>query len=249
MNQATISGKFDEAVWDTTPIIRMFCAELDGRCACMRNVREHVYPHRVGEELHRKKLKDIMGQLGRDGEEIKDKQEAIAILNAMRGSMIFHFREHPNIDTHSISSKYDLQEETGEFWVIAYAISKASNNILVVMDDGQALAEICKQHEETSLQQFTLWTSLHIIYRLMEAEHVLTSERGKRLFLRLDDRFFRRLDSELQNSGLRNSNLQGDLRLMRREIHRKDFRIRVAKRRPLYRHDASTKDWVYPLSL
>lgn len=243
MNQAGHeAGAYAEAVWDTTPIMRMFCAELDGRCACLTKVIEHVYPQKVAEELHDRNRADILGQFDRNGRAIEDEQYATAILNAMRGSMIFHIRKHPCIDIYSVSSQYDLKDTDGEFWVVAYAISKLPDKILVVMDDGPALNRIHGELETTPERQFTLWTSLHIIYRLMKKEQVLTRERGSRLFLEFHENHFRRLNENTRRSL--------DIPTMHRDVlskaFRRKFRIAVVKRRPFYSYDAKTQGWTYP---
>jgi hypothetical protein len=243
MNQAEHDGRFIEAVWDATPIIRMFCAELDGRCACLKNVHEHVYPQIVADELRRRNRADILGHLDRDGEEIVDPEYADTILNAMCGSMVFHVREHPDIDTHNIRSEYNLNDTDGEFWVIAYAISKATDKILVVIDDGPALDGIYRALEGIAQQHFTVWTSLHIIWRLMTTEKVLTIKRGSQLFIQLYNTFSERL----------NENVQRELENMRLEINKKKFRkehrIAVVKGRPFYHYDGQTQRWVFPPSL
>lgn len=239
MNQVEHDGRFAEAVWDATPMIRMFCAELDGRCACLTNIHEHVYPQKVANELQRRNRADILGHLDRDGEAIVDTEYADTIVNVLRGSMVFHVKEHPNIDEHSLSSQYELNNTDGEFWVIAYAISKAPEKILVVMDDGPALNGIYRALERTP-QQFTVWTSLHIIYRLMMKEHVITSKRGIQLFHQFYGTFSRDL----------NETVQKELQMMYRDISskkfRKTFRIATAKARPFYRNDADTHGWIFP---
>lgn len=243
MNQAERDGRFIEAVWDATPIIRMFCAELDGRCACLTNVHEHVYPQRVADELRRRNRADILGHLDRDGEAIADTEYADTILNAMYGSMIFHKREHPDIDTHSISSRYNLNDTDGEFWVIAYAISKATDKILVVIDDGPALDGIYNALEGIPQRHFTVWTSLHIVWRLMTNEKVLTFKRGSQLFLKLHDTFSERLNEDVQ------SELQNMRRDINRKKFRKEYRTAVAKGRPFCYYDGQTQRWVFPPSL
>lgn len=138
----------------------------------------------------------------------------------MRSTTIFQFRKHPTIDKEAIKSEYKLNEEDGEFWVIAYAISKAPDKILVVIDDGPALNSIYIGKEKHQ-PCFEVWTSIHIIFSLMNRD-ILTKDIGSKLFHKFYDAFSKKLGKDVVEKLLIND--------MYTDINSKSFRRRVTER-------------------
>lgn len=185
---------FDEAVWDASPIIRIFCAELHGYCANLQNIKKHVYPEKIDEEISRKERRWILDELDKNGQTIRERKDAnefaATCLNAMRGSKIFHRISQNNINTCSFTNKYDLNNADGEYWVIAYADSSRDRNIVVVIDDGEVLNKVYAENK------FQVYTSLHIIFKMTCKEQVLTKETGINLFCKFYNKYFGRVKED-----------------------------------------------------
>lgn len=249
MSKASHNSIFDEAVWDTTPIIRMTCAELIGYCAYIRGIKKHVYPSKVAQELRRQGLATIYGQIDRNGNEITaaNKYQAIAFLNAIHGgSMLLQSVPDPDIshtDIDRLSEEYRLDERDGEFWVIAYALSKQCQDIVVLIDDVDALNEVHREHLREA-RRFTIYTSLHIIRLLMEKEQVITHTMGITLFVKLQEAWFGTLSDGAKESLL----LDEITTRITSKSFKKRFRPEVTKVRPLFGRHSANEDphWYYP---
>jgi len=186
---------YSKAIWDTSPIIRMFCAKLNGSCAHLR-ITNHILLEKVYEELRKRNTKDIKQQYDDRGKFIQDDDEARAVLNAIQNcSSLFSLVIPKGINICDVKKEFDLDESDGEFWVVAYALKSGSNKVVVIIDDGPALNEICRKYNDER-HQFKILTSLHIIYLLTCKEQVITYKVGMKLFNNFYTNFFGRIDKK-----------------------------------------------------